>query len=260
MRRYFTTKTRRPIFRNRNREIVELNRNLNQEHEFNAQKLGLGFRITSATILQRYPVVLPDHEPWELDYYKIKAKMHFRRIDLLEKRLEGSLARDLIPEPEDEIQELVGTLPPSIKSKITINDINNDMRSYERDLTNSLYLIVKRNRSDNSWQFPQGKLRENETLRENAERVLDRAIGKIKRWYVGNAPIGYQCYAYPPELQKKRNEYGTKVFYYRAQHIQGNMKLETRLYTDYAWINRKQVFEYFENNNTANYMKELLLD
>merc|ERR1712070_269127 len=157
------------------------------------------------------------------------------------------------------IQELVGTLPPSIKSKITINDINNDMRSYERDLTNSLYLIVKRNRSDNSWQFPQGKLRENETLRENAERVLDRAIGKIKRWYVGNAPIGYQCYAYPPELQKKRNEYGTKVFYYRAQHIQGNMKLETRLYTDYAWINRKQVFEYFENNNTANYMKELLL-
>ena len=45
---------------------------------------------------------------------------------------------------------------------ITIIDTNNDRRSLERRLQDSLFLIVKRNRSDNSWQFPQGKILDDE--------------------------------------------------------------------------------------------------
>jgi hypothetical protein len=41
-------------------------------------------------------------------------------------------------------------------------DENNDRKSIERRLQDSLFLIVKRNREDHSWQFPQGKILEEE--------------------------------------------------------------------------------------------------
>ena len=41
-------------------------------------------------------------------------------------------------------------------------DEKNDRRSMERKLPESMYLIVKRNRVNQPWQFPQGKLLESE--------------------------------------------------------------------------------------------------
>ena len=41
-----------------------------------------------------------------------------------------------------------------------------DRHSAERRPRDSLYLIVKRNRKENSWQFPQGKYLETEHLRQ----------------------------------------------------------------------------------------------
>jgi hypothetical protein len=58
-------------------------------------------------------------------------------------------------------------------------------------------------------------------------------------------------------MQKKRNEYGAKIYFYRAQIILGNVKLETRLYTDYAWVDRDEVIEYF-NEDMGDYLKTLL--
>lgn len=94
-------------------------------------------------------------------------------------------------------------------------------------------------------------------LLQTTERIIDRSVGEVRRWFVSNAPIGYVCYAYPKEMQQQRKQYGAKVFFYRAQLIEGNMKLETRLYTDMAWISRDEVGEYF-NEDMAEYMTELL--
>jgi hypothetical protein len=128
----------------------------------------------------------------------------------------------------------------------------------DRNLPGSLFLIVKRNREIQPWQFPQGKLLDTETnLRAVAERVIDRAIGKTRRWFVSNAPIGHYCYAYPPAMQLQRKQYGAMVYFYRAQIIEGGIKLETKLYKDYAWISRHEVDEYFEKD-FADYLHELL--
>ncbi len=67
---------------------------------------------------------------------------------------------------------------------------------------------------------------------------MSRAVGKIGKWFISNAPLGYYCYEYPPELQKARNQFGAKIFFYRSEFIAGNVKLETRLYKDYAWVSR----------------------
>ncbi|CAE7371278.1 MRPL46, partial [Symbiodinium microadriaticum] len=155
--------------------------------------------------------------------------------------------------------EIVKTLPFTPASRITAADEANDTRSLERKLSNSLFLIVKRNRESHSWQFPQGKWLDGETMRQTAERVNDRTVGEIRRWFVSNSPIGHFCYAYPPAMQEQRKQYGAKVFFYRAQLIEGELKLETRLYKDYAWIARSEVGEYFDPD-LAEYMQELLID
>lgn len=67
---------------------------------------------------------------------------------------------------------------------------------------------------------------------------MDRAIGNTNRWFISNSPMGHYCYEYPPAIQQQRKQFGAKVFYYRAQYLEGTVKLETRLYKDYAWISR----------------------
>ena len=149
-------------------------------------------------------------------------------------------------------------MPFKPASRETEADTNNDRRSANRRLQDSLFLIVKRNRADNSWQFPQGKFLESDTsIRGTSERVVERAVGNPKLWFVSNAPIGHISYDYPQEVQQKRNQFGAKVFFSRAQFIQGTVKLNTKLYTDYAWVARDEVGEYFEED-TAEYMKHLL--
>ncbi len=127
-----------------------------------------------------------------------------------------------------------------------LSDEANDRHSLERSLQDSLFLIVKRNRNDHSWQFPQGRLLDTESnLRECGERVGDRAVGAaVRRWVVGNGPIGHYCYAYPPAMQQQRQQYGAKVYFMRAQLIAGAVKLETRLYKDFAWISRLYMHNY----------------
>jgi hypothetical protein len=63
-------------------------------------------------------------------------------------------------------------------------------------------------------------------------------VGNTRRWFISNAPIGHICYEYPPALQEQRKNFGAKVFFYRTQLIAGTIKLQTKLYKDYAWIAR----------------------
>jgi hypothetical protein len=123
-------------------------------------------------------------------------------------------------------------------SNLSCADISGNRRARDRKLDQSLFLIVKRNRNQFGWQFPQGKILNEENLRQSCERIVDRAIGKVDRWFMSNGPVGYYCYEYPPEVQQQRKQFGAKVYYIRTQYIDGSIKLETRLYTDYAWIGR----------------------
>lgn len=63
-------------------------------------------------------------------------------------------------------------MPFKPASRVTEADTNNDRKSLERRLQDSLFLIVKRSRNDNSWQFPQGKLLAEENLRTVSQIVL----------------------------------------------------------------------------------------
>jgi hypothetical protein len=60
-----------------------------------------------------------------------------------------------------------------------VTDEKNDHRSLERKLPRSLFLVVKRNRAEDPWQFPQGKLKEGETLRMVNSKYSEHLVSKI---------------------------------------------------------------------------------
>lgn len=53
-----------------------------------------------------------------------------------------------------------------LNDRITDADRKNDVRSLERALQRTLYLIVKKPREEHAWQFPQGGVRVCENLQE----------------------------------------------------------------------------------------------
>eukprot|EP00596_Hydrurales_sp_CCMP1899_P006198 CAMPEP_0119054284 /NCGR_PEP_ID=MMETSP1177-20130426/74971_1 /TAXON_ID=2985 /ORGANISM="Ochromonas sp, Strain CCMP1899" /LENGTH=221 /DNA_ID=CAMNT_0007034475 /DNA_START=205 /DNA_END=870 /DNA_ORIENTATION=- len=219
--------------------------------------MGLEWRIVGATVMHRYPTILPDPEEWEIEMADLQEKIGVLRREWFMEAVGGTDSQ-IICDTNPSYEEIIEAMPFTPASRITEADEQDDRKSVDRNLSGSMYLIVKRNREVRPWQFPQGKLLDTETnLRGVAERVIDRAIGKTRRWFVSNAPIGHYCYAYPPAMQQQRKQYGAMVYFYRAQIIEGGIKLETKLYKDYAWISRYEVDEYFDKD-FADYLHELL--
>jgi len=242
---------RKRVLSKGNRPVINMLRKMNEEHEKRAAEMKLGWRFVSSAVLHRYPTITQDSEQWEHDMWALQDKIEDQKRAHFMSQVAGTEAQ-MIPDDNPSYDEIVESLPFKPASRTTEADLKNDRRSMERKLQNSLFLVVKRNRSTHSWQFPQGKLLETEdNLRASAERVLDRAVGKTKRFFISNAPVGHYCYAYPPEMQQQRKQYGAKIFFYRAQLIAGTVKLETRLYTDFAWISRSEVGEYFDKDTAA---------
>jgi len=120
------------------------------------------------------------------------------------------------------------------------------MKSLMRKLDTKLFLIVKKNRSDHAWQFPQGKREASEnSLRKTAERELREECGsEVDVWFNGNAPRHLHAYEYPPDVQKRLNTYGAKVFFFYAYYIKGPIILNNKELIDYHWVTREEMKEY----------------
>lgn len=239
------------------RPIIIKQRATNEAHMAKALEMGLGWRIVGATVMHRYPTILPDPAEWEIKMADLQEKIGLLQREFFMENVGGTDAQ-MICDTNPTYEEIIEAMPFQPASRITEADVNNDRKSVDRNLQGSMFLIVKRNREDQPWQFPQGRLLDSETnMRTVAERVIDRAIGKTRRWFISNTPIGHYCYAYPPAMQLQRKQYGAMVYFYRCQIIEGGVRLETKLYKDYAWISRYEVNEYFDKD-FAEYCKELL--
>lgn len=264
-----------------NRPIIQEQRARNTALQSEAEAKNLDWRLVCSTILHRYPVITPDKEPWEVEYEKMEATIAEKHRELLIKELEGTPDSVLIEDKVLSKEEMLETLPFTPAPRITEADKTNDRHSLERRLTDSLFLIVRRNRGDFGWQFPQGKLQENETIADAAARILQRAghadvdqfqgsvLSKKKpspllvpnnSYFVSKSPVGHYQYAYNPALQEKRKQFGARVFFTRAQYLGGStlpVKISKKMYKDYAWIARDEVFEYFDPE-TAKFLYALL--
>jgi large subunit ribosomal protein L46 len=256
------------------RPIIQEQRERNKNLQTQSETAKLDWRIMCATILHRYPEITPDPQPWEVEFSKVQEKISTAHRELLVKELENTPDAMLIDDKSMTPEEIIETMPFKPPPRITEADKTNDRHSLERRLQDSLFLIVRRNRDDFSWQFPQGKTLENETLRGAADRILQRtaqvdtavtpAVSSIalldNAWMVGNSPVGHYQYEYSGPVKEKRQQFGAKVFFTRAQYLGGCLqpiKVSKKLYKDFAWIARDELTDYFDAE-TAKYLHALL--
>jgi len=132
-------------------------------------------------------------------------------------------------------------------SRETQADRDNNRKSLDRALDKKLYLIVQKNRKNYAWQFPQGGWENGETMRGTVERELREELGsKVKAYFISNAPCGFYQYPFSEAAQEKYRAESSKVFFYRARHLDGDIELnKNEGLVDYLWVTAQELKEYF---------------
>ncbi|KAJ1797383.1 hypothetical protein LPJ59_003176 [Coemansia sp. RSA 2399] len=107
-------------------------------------------------------------------------------------------------------------------------DAAGDVRSLERKLDRTLYLLVK---VGSQWVFPQGAVEAEEALHQAAKRNLrDACGGDMDVWTVGHGPVGH-------------HEAGdrTTTFFIKGHILRGQAKPASALASDFRWVTREEV-------------------
>lgn len=113
---------------------------------------------------------------------------------------------------------------------------NDDFKSANRNLEDTLYLLVKHKLGSKShFLLPQGSRLENESMRQAAERILTEKCGKTMnvRFY-GNSPCGFYKYKYPSGITG--DSIGAKIFFYRTTLVAGNV--DQSVNKDFMWLEK----------------------
>lgn len=256
-----------------------------------AKKAGLknDWNHKMAMIVARPEIIVPLPEQWEVEFNEWKAKwdapllaqipsiqplldedpakrqveekaVKYTEAELAamddDQRERAKRAEEIAAAAREETVERVG-------ERITQADKTNDRHSLRRALDSKLYLVVKKNRQDYSWQFPQIALpldltNEQRMLRDIATEGVTTAIGKGAHIYMtGNAPAGVFSYPYSSDVQKSLNSYGAKVFFYRGYYVKGDVHRPSR-YVDHAWVTKSELKDYIQDPALYTYLDGIL--
>lgn len=203
-----------------------------------------GWRLASAAMLERYPIILPELHPFEEEYKigkfiyeQARSKPMPKEAFLTERdRIEGRTE----PSFDDPIADQYVPGP-----RITEADKTNDIRSLDRALAERLYFVVKSEKSDR-YRFPQVMVDDNEvSMVDFAKRAL-RAVtipeSRPKIHFIAPRPACHLEHIFPVAYQQKYDVYGVKIFFYRAILLKGSID-DVRNAKDYAWAKDSELRE-----------------
>ncbi|TMW55459.1 hypothetical protein Poli38472_010341 [Pythium oligandrum] len=228
---------------------------------------GKKWRVLSASVLERLPVIQPDDEDWELDFDMMQHEIALRQDQRLEDDFwfmepgERHITPEEAPWPNtpDNPEDIVGAgfhLAP----RETEDDKNDNRKSLNRALKGRVFLIVKNNAPDAKfpWFFPVGEKQDEEKMRDAALRQLGEYCGsELEVYPVGYAPMGYVKYLHDDATKQASGFDGTKVFFYKSQVIVGDVKLNAAHASDYLWVTQSELNEYFEKD-VAEYLTKMV--
>ncbi|KAJ2798469.1 hypothetical protein H4R20_004810 [Coemansia guatemalensis] len=127
-----------------------------------------------------------------------------------------------------------------VQPRETPADAAGDVRSLERKLERTLYLVIKD--KSGQWVFPQGEVQDQEPLHEAARRNLKNACGgKISAWTVGRGPVGHH----------QASDYTT--FFIKGHILAGQASPAKPIASDFKWVTREEV----ESLVSADYWKSV---
>ena len=211
-----------------------------------AAKFKHGWRLASAAVLERYPVITPEQDPFEKEYLEgqflerqrwqraMPAKFFLSEKDIAEGRKEPTFenpqADQYVPAP-----------------RVTEADRTNDVRSMERALAERLYFLVKKNEKSERMTFPQVLVKDdNVKMMEHAENALKGVTHMATRpqvHFLSFSPACHLEHIYPEKYQQKHDVYGIKIFFYRAMLLNGEIT-SVRNAADFVWARDCELQEY----------------
>ncbi|QDZ24565.1 hypothetical protein HOP50_13g71030 [Chloropicon primus] len=131
----------------------------------------------------------------------------------------------------------------------------NDRRTVQRRIDSHLYLLLKSKETER-WFFPHVPHAARETLRQTCERALETFVdhGKVETFFIGNGPCG---------MLPVEDEGNGNVFLIPVELIKGSPRLNKKVadsVSDFAWVAKDEMPEYFESQETRDYLDKLLQD
>lgn len=214
-----------------------------------ARREGKPWRIRVAAFVERLPVVIPDPEPFEEEYYEVKSY-----LGTFGKEYPPETGFMSLPNPSDHLvmpdAEMLAQLPFTPAPRETEADETGEVKTLERRLKERVFLTVQTDKEGNMsgprWTFPSAIAKEDETLLSTAQRAVAESIGEdLELYCAGNAPMAVNLRPYNKNLPEefRENYYGEKIFYYRVQHDDGDVNEEVLSVDDYAWLTREEIVE-----------------
>lgn len=203
-------------------EIIQGFATQNAEHEAKAAELNLGWQLRAATIVERYPVVMPDEPDWARDYRELAEYLeYFDHHDWPEG------LGPLHPDKTDVSKEKDLEIPFELASRTTAADAANDTTSLERALTHSLYLCLEHPGGGgggtgtglSGMGLPEVALNEGEMLGMAAERAIEACVADLPAlFHFRRQPFGHVVTAFDESSAEATEHglYGAKTFLYSA--------------------------------------------
>ncbi|GAA5937814.1 hypothetical protein JCM1841_004066 [Sporobolomyces salmonicolor] len=221
-------------------------------------------RVVAAALLSRPPLVLPALSPFERSYYAYQRRIHralskpletstswfFKKGSAAEKSFTAfDKAVEKERGDEDDMrayamaqEEVEGA--SEVMTRETEADRKGDVKSLERKVDRTLYLLLKKKRNNHAWQFPQGGVEADESLVEAARRELVEETGpNMDVWSVGRVPAGAYSYPFPAEhIKKNPGHEGARVFFMPMRVVRGQaVPNQKEGLVDYAWLTKEEV-------------------
>jgi len=130
-------------------------------------------------------------------------------------------------------------------SGIVLVKSSSDTLSQER--SNKEYLIVKKPRKENAWQFPQGGVDEGESDLQAAKRELMEECGmNLKVKFRGERPVGEYKYFFPKDFTRHdKNIVGAKVRFFEAEYLDGKVEVDGKEIVEHKWVTADEMGDYF---------------
>ena len=208
--------------------------------ERKARQARLDWKIDVAVILERQNIVMPDKEPWQVEMENLQAYLGRYGKMYPEKLVNYDYDADAAYTDEELLKLLPEGFTPAPRE--TVADESGDVRTTERKLKTSIYLTVQDDQD--KWMLPTVSLNPDETLLEASKRALADQIGpEIEFWCPSNCPCAVDMVALPPEERSKSGMYGTKTFFMKVVHDEGQVSKDSMKLKDYAWLDRGEITE-----------------
>eukprot|EP00535_Pseudo-nitzschia_heimii_P010223 CAMPEP_0197192070 /NCGR_PEP_ID=MMETSP1423-20130617/24475_1 /TAXON_ID=476441 /ORGANISM="Pseudo-nitzschia heimii, Strain UNC1101" /LENGTH=330 /DNA_ID=CAMNT_0042644885 /DNA_START=180 /DNA_END=1172 /DNA_ORIENTATION=- len=223
-----------------------------------ARQLGMDWTIKVATIVERLPIVMPDKEPFEMDFEDLQSYLKAHSGKEYPKEFLGNDGGSRPKAYTDE--ELMALLPKNFQPapRETKADKDGSVNTLDRRLKNRVYLMINGAFPTTEVKVP---MNGNEKYGEECEPLLLAAIRGLKEqthrggrkkkekisfdlYCPSQAPIGVKLDVYDEKKQKSTGLYGTKTFFVKIQYDDGKLDDD-----GVAWLDRSEIIKYFQSDS-----------